>query len=80
MAGNVGSIPDQGTKIPHATKVAYHNSWAHTQQEEAPTPQLEDTLTPPYTHNEDPADLKKKKKTLYAIASFHLFDWQAPKF
>ena len=38
MAGNVGSIPDQKTKIPHATKVAYHNSWAHTPQEEAPTP------------------------------------------
>ena len=37
-AGDVGSIPGQGTKIPHAagaTKPMHHNYWAHAPQLES---------------------------------------------
>ena len=53
-AGDTGSTPDQGTKIPHlgATKLVYHNYWAHASQRRPSWAciYIHTCIIPPHTH------------------------------
>ena len=47
--GDMGSIPGQGTQIPHAMgqlSPTRHNDWAHTPQRESPRPQTTEPTQP----------------------------------
>ena len=69
-AGNMGSIPGQGTETPQATKVAHCNYWART-------PQLEKTHPHPHTHTMKIQRILKKRERNTMCNSIFLPIWLA---